>query len=62
MMNQQMQSLNYNTEKFPLGKLKKSTITDGYNALKQLALIVGSVNPDKEEIKRLTNQFYTVVP
>ncbi|RUS25902.1 hypothetical protein BC938DRAFT_471484, partial [Jimgerdemannia flammicorona] len=59
-------SLNYNTEKFPLGKLKKKTITDGYNALKELSLVLTDSQPsepsNKKEIERLSNLFYTVVP
>ncbi|RUP50934.1 hypothetical protein BC936DRAFT_137060 [Jimgerdemannia flammicorona] len=58
MMNKQMESLNYNTEKFPLGKLKKKTITDGYNALKELSLVLTDSQPSepsnkKKEIERL---------
>ncbi|KAK9708347.1 hypothetical protein K7432_009695 [Basidiobolus ranarum] len=65
MMEQQLRSLNFNPDKMPLGKLKKSTITDGYNALKEIAEVLALENGatlHRKEIEHLSNKFYTVVP
>ncbi|ORY06965.1 PARP-domain-containing protein [Basidiobolus meristosporus CBS 931.73] len=65
MMEQQLKALNFNANKMPLGKLRKSTITDGYNALKELADVLAVENGavvNRREIERLSNKFYTVIP
>lgn len=65
-----MQDLNYDINKLPLGKLAKSTITKGYQALKDLSnLIQDPTLADTEydthydaAVEQLSNSFYSYVP
>ncbi|KAJ8495174.1 hypothetical protein ONZ51_g1850 [Trametes cubensis] len=65
-----LSSMNYDANKLPLGKLAKSTILNGFAALKTLseviaepagptALLRGGFRPAVEE---LTGQYYTIIP
>jgi poly [ADP-ribose] polymerase len=56
-------SLNYDTEKMPLGKLSKGTISRGFQALKDLAAIINAnavVNVQQTE--PLSNRYYSLIP
>ncbi|GLU07369.1 hypothetical protein SLE2022_243300 [Rubroshorea leprosula] len=60
MMMQQMVEIGYNAEKLPLGKLSKSTILKGYDALRRIADAIGQ--PDRSKLEQLSSEFYTVIP
>eukprot|EP00249_Psilotum_nudum_P018985 c27053_g1_i3 orf=622-2628(-) len=60
MMKRQMTEIGYDANKMPLGKLSKSTILKGYEALKKIAAVLeGSRNGSLEQ---LSSEFYTVIP
>ncbi|KAH8928429.1 PARP-domain-containing protein [Atractiella rhizophila] len=69
-MNATLQALNYDANKLPLGKLGESTITAGFQALKDLAEVIETPNGErskglggfKNATEQLTNRFYTVIP
>lgn len=60
-------ALNYDINKQPLGKLGASTVTNGFNALKQLAEVIADMNgPQAQSLggfqhacEQLTNRYYT---
>lgn len=66
-MNAHLMSMNYDTNKLPLGKLGQSTITSGFEALKDLAEVIESPDGAKSKalggfrdaITQLTNRYYT---
>ncbi|XP_031496360.1 poly [ADP-ribose] polymerase 2 [Nymphaea colorata] len=60
MMKQQMLEIGYNAEKLPLGKLSKSTIVKGYEVLRRISDVIGSL--DKKKLEMLSGEFYTVIP
>uniref|UniRef100_A0A6V7PG07 Poly [ADP-ribose] polymerase n=1 Tax=Ananas comosus var. bracteatus TaxID=296719 RepID=A0A6V7PG07_ANACO len=60
MMKQQMMEIGYNAEKLPLGKLSKSTILKGYDALRRISDVI-STN-DRKKLEQLSGEFYTVIP
>ncbi|KAI1764021.1 PARP-domain-containing protein [Hypoxylon sp. FL1150] len=65
-----MADLNYDAAKLPLGKLSKSTITRGYEALKDLSALIdnpslastqyGTNYPEASE--QLSNLYFTLIP
>ena len=55
-------SLNYDTEKMPLGKLSKGTISRGFQALKDLATIINANVVDAQQIEPLSNRYYSLIP
>lgn len=65
-----MADLNYDVAKLPLGKLSKTTITRGYEALKKLAAVLD--NPDLAQTEynttltaiaeQLSNTYYSFIP
>lgn len=65
-----MSDLNYDSAKLPLGKLSKTTITRGFQALKDLSALIddpslaisqyGSSFPQATE--QLSNLFFTIIP
>lgn len=59
-----MADMNYDAMKMPLGKLSHSTITRGYQALKELsALLDGqSLDDDSTTIEDLSNRYYSYIP
>ncbi|KAM0747164.1 PARP-domain-containing protein [Meredithblackwellia eburnea MCA 4105] len=67
-IDQTMTSLEYDSAKLPLGKLSKSTLDQGYTQLKDIATIVNlpagerSKKENKDELMRLTNRYYSLVP
>lgn len=63
-MQQSMASMSYDANKLPLGKLSKETILKGYNALKQIGLVMGdsSIPNKRARLEELTNQYYSIIP
>jgi poly [ADP-ribose] polymerase len=58
-----MTALNYDANKLPLGKLSKGTIARGFQALKDLSVLLDNTDAEsREEIERLSNLFYSVIP
>lgn len=58
-----MQSYNYDVKKLPLGKLSKSTITRGFQALKDLSAVLDNDDPAaRDEIEELSNLYYSLIP
>jgi poly [ADP-ribose] polymerase len=65
-----MMSLNYDANKLPLGKLSKTTITRGFQALKDLSALLDdpSLATSRWQMsapaatEHLSNMFYTVIP
>ncbi|KAJ3130571.1 Poly [ADP-ribose] polymerase 2, partial [Irineochytrium annulatum] len=62
MMEKEMSEMQYDIKKMPLGKLKKSTIQQGYAALKSIDEELRSGSPDHQTLVELSNVFYTVIP
>ncbi|KAJ7536040.1 hypothetical protein O6H91_12G054800 [Diphasiastrum complanatum] len=60
MMKRQMMEIGYDARKMPLGKLSKSTILKGYEALKKIAATLDSGN--HKTLSDLSSDFYTVIP
>ncbi|KAI5268202.1 PARP-domain-containing protein [Aureobasidium subglaciale] len=59
-----MQSLNYDVNKLPLGKLSKATITKGFEFLKELSALMSdpSLGTDLDAYEDLSNQYYSYIP
>jgi poly [ADP-ribose] polymerase 2/3/4 len=64
-----MAALNYDSEKLPLGKLSKNTITRGWEALKELSDLLDDSSLASnynmsfaEAIESLSNRFYSFIP
>jgi poly [ADP-ribose] polymerase len=64
-----MASLNYDSEKLPLGKLSKATITRGYQALKELSNLLDDPTlaaeydlSVPEATEHLSNSYYSTIP
>lgn len=55
----QMEKMNYDVKKMPLGKLKKSTLDKGYAALKK---IESALKSSSGNLKQLSDEFYTLIP
>lgn len=70
-MNATMADLNYDVNKMPLGKLSKSTISKGFQALKDLGAILNDQSlaatlhgghTYAQVVEMLSNQFYSLIP
>lgn len=67
---QTMQSFNYDANKLPLGKLGRTTITRGFQALKDLSAVLNDpdvANRDHnmtatKAIQHFSNMYYSVIP
>lgn len=65
-----MADLNYDINKLPLGKLAKSTITKGYQALKDLSDLLNDPALAQSEydtsydaaVEQLSNSYYSYIP
>ncbi|OAX43641.1 PARP-domain-containing protein [Rhizopogon vinicolor AM-OR11-026] len=65
-----LSSMNYDANKLPLGKLAKSTILNGFTALKKLAEVVEFPNGDMAKslggfqtaCQTLTSEYYSIIP
>jgi poly [ADP-ribose] polymerase len=56
-----MKELNYDAEKMPLGRLSKGTISRGFQALKDLAVLIDDVTASGN-IEALSNRYYSLIP
>ena len=61
MMNNQMKEIGYDAKKMPLGKLAKSSIMKGYEALKGLMDEIKG-KKRRDIIERLSSDFYSEIP
>lgn len=65
-----MESMQYDANKLPLGKLSKSTIKRGYEILKQLGEVIANPGAAQSIVglsavqacQQLSNQYYSVIP
>ncbi|EMD94638.1 hypothetical protein COCHEDRAFT_1191475 [Bipolaris maydis C5] len=58
-----MSALNYDANKLPLGKLSKGTIARGFQALKELSVILDNTDAaSRAEVERLSNHYFSVIP
>ncbi|KAL6707497.1 hypothetical protein ACN47E_004067 [Coniothyrium glycines] len=58
-----MTALNYDANKLPLGKLSKGTIARGFQALKDLSVLLDNTDAQsRAQIETLSNQYYSVIP
>lgn len=69
-MNATLESMQYDANKLPLGKLAKSTILNGFAALKKIAEVIEKPNGDlalslgghNAACQQLSNEYYSVIP
>jgi len=54
--------LDVDVRKMPLGKLRKSQLTQGYQVLSQIEELLNSPTPNETQLAGLSNQFYTLIP
>jgi poly [ADP-ribose] polymerase len=59
-MTHQLTTMQYDVQKMPLGKLKKSTLDKGMEVLKKIEKALQTGN--KHELTTLSNEFYTLIP
>jgi poly [ADP-ribose] polymerase len=58
-----MSALNYDANKLPLGKLSKGTIARGFQALKDLSVLIDNNDAtSRDEVERLSNQYFSIIP
>lgn len=65
-----MSDLNYDANKLPLGKLSKTTISRGFQALKDLSALIDNptlamtvhMSPYDHAVEQLSNMYYSVIP
>ncbi|KAF1835861.1 PARP-domain-containing protein [Decorospora gaudefroyi] len=58
-----MKALNYDANKLPLGKLSKGAIARGFQALKDLSVLLDNTDADsRAEAKRLSDHYFSVIP
>lgn len=57
-----LKELNYDANKLPLGKLSKTTITRGFQALKDLSDLLDTARTESASIANLSNLYYSLVP
>ena len=56
-----MVNMNYDTNKLPLGKLSKATISRGFQALKDLGAVLS--DPSRgADVENLSNRYYSLIP
>ncbi|CAN9094063.1 poly polymerase 2 ADP-ribosyltransferase 2 [Alternaria alternata] len=61
--NATMSALNYDANKLPLGKLSKGTIARGFQALKDLSVLIDNNDAtSRDEVERLSNQYFSIIP
>ncbi|KAK4565371.1 hypothetical protein LTR86_003988 [Recurvomyces mirabilis] len=56
-----MESYNYDVKKLPLGKLSKTTISRGYQALKDLSAAIDDLET-ADSVEELSNMYYSFIP
>ena len=58
-----MTALNYDANKIPLGKLSKGTIARGFQALKDLSVLLNDTSAaSRAEVERLSNSYFSLIP
>lgn len=58
-----MTSLNYDANKLPLGKLSKATIARGFQALKDLSVLLDNTDANSiNEVENLSDRYYSLIP
>ncbi|KAH7913845.1 hypothetical protein BJ138DRAFT_1145132 [Hygrophoropsis aurantiaca] len=65
-----LSSMNYDANKLPLGKLAKSTVLNGFAALKKLAEVIETPNGDmakslggmQKACEQLSGEYYSIIP
>ncbi|KNG46006.1 poly polymerase 2 ADP-ribosyltransferase 2 [Stemphylium lycopersici] len=58
-----MTALNYDANKLPLGKLSKGTIARGFQALKDLSVLLDDTSAaSRAEVERLSNSYFSLIP
>ncbi|KAM9989486.1 hypothetical protein ACTFIY_005520 [Dictyostelium cf. discoideum] len=62
MMKKQLQSMNVDTDKMPLGKIKKSQLIEGYKVLSEIQDILNTANPSRNLLLDCATRFYTLIP
>ncbi|KAI0697472.1 PARP-domain-containing protein [Cytidiella melzeri] len=70
LMEAHLSSMNYDAHKLPLGKLAKSTILNGFAALKILSEVLNDANCDaakelggfRSAVETLTGRYYSIIP
>jgi poly [ADP-ribose] polymerase len=62
MISDDLHEIGYDSQKMPLGKLSPVTLTNGLNILKQIESELKSKKPNKDNLKKLSSDFYTQIP
>ncbi|KAI8821830.1 poly polymerase catalytic domain-containing protein [Fimicolochytrium jonesii] len=62
MMTQSMVEIGYDAKKLPLGKLTKTNIKKGYNALAAISDELAKPKPSRDVLIELSSLFYTIIP
>jgi poly [ADP-ribose] polymerase len=58
-----MTSLNYDANKMPLGKLSKATIARGFQALKDISVLLDDTSANaRAQVEELSDRYYSVIP
>jgi poly [ADP-ribose] polymerase len=57
-----MTDLNYDADKLPLGKLSKATINRGFQALKDLTVLLSNAVASQTEVEDVSNRYYSLIP
>ncbi|KAF2024322.1 PARP-domain-containing protein [Setomelanomma holmii] len=58
-----MSDLKYDANKLPLGKLSKGTIARGFQALKDLSVLLDNTDAEsRAEIQRLSDRYHSLIP
>ena len=62
MISDNLHEIGYDSQKMPLGKLSPVTLTTGLNILKEIEAELKNKNPNKENLKKYSSDFYTQIP
>ena len=62
MINDNLHEIGYDSKKMPLGKLSPITLKNGLNILKEIESELNKKNPDNDNLKKLSSDFYTQIP
>ena len=62
MINDNLHEIGYDSKKMPLGKLSPITLTNGLNILKEIEAELKNKNPNRENLKKFSSNFYTQIP
>eukprot|EP01133_Synstelium_polycarpum_P000362 gene362-420_t len=62
MMKKQLEAMNIDVKKMPLGKIKKSQIMEGYAVLSDIQNHLAKEKPSQAQLIDCANRFYTLIP